>query len=113
MNGDAEAVVHRPRDIAPDSDDLCFLTQSTPRQGGDHCKSCILEIEEGPVGRTAPWARPSLSMAASLPDGNLIEVSSCKSCKEVVVLTPAASTSASHAQCFPRFVAFRNRRRSG
>src|SRR3974377_1437432 len=34
--------------VAPGSDDLCFLTQSTPQQVADHLRDCGVKIEEGP-----------------------------------------------------------------
>ncbi|MDB5487447.1 MAG: virulence protein, partial [Reyranella sp.] len=35
------------RTVAPGSDDLCFLTSSTPQAVADHFKSCGVEIELG------------------------------------------------------------------
>jgi catechol 2,3-dioxygenase-like lactoylglutathione lyase family enzyme len=42
----------------PGSDDLCFLTESTPEQVVAHLKACGVRIEEGPV--TKQGARGAL-----------------------------------------------------
>ena len=42
--------------VAPGSDDLCFLTKSTPQQVVDHLRACGVVIEEGPSERAAPSA---------------------------------------------------------
>lgn len=34
-----------------DSEDLCFLTETTPEEVIDHLKSCGVAIEEGPVNK--------------------------------------------------------------
>ena len=59
------------------SDDLCFLTKSTPQQVVEHFKACGVAIEEGPSDKQG--ARGTLvSVYCRDPDGNLIEVSSYK-----------------------------------
>ena len=62
----------------PGSDDLCFLTSSTPDQVVAHLKACGVSIEEGPV--TKQGARGALrSVYCRDPDGSLIEISSYES----------------------------------
>jgi catechol 2,3-dioxygenase-like lactoylglutathione lyase family enzyme len=62
----------------PGSDDLCFLTDSTPDQVVSHLKTCGVAIEEGPV--TKQGARGALrSVYCRDPDGSLIEISSYES----------------------------------
>jgi catechol 2,3-dioxygenase-like lactoylglutathione lyase family enzyme len=57
------------------SDDLCFLTSSTPEQVVAHLKACGVAIEEGPVEKQG--ARGTLcSVYCRDPDGSLIEISS-------------------------------------
>jgi catechol 2,3-dioxygenase-like lactoylglutathione lyase family enzyme len=57
------------------SDDLCFLTSSTPQEVAAHLKACGVAIEEGPVERQG--ARGTLrSVYCRDPDGGLIEISS-------------------------------------
>src|SRR5512141_2684485 len=57
------------------SDDLCFLTSSTPEQVVAHLKACGVAIEEGPVNKQG--ARGTLrSVYCRDPDGSLIEISS-------------------------------------
>ena len=59
------------------SDDLCFLTSSTPEEVVAHLRACGVAIEEGPVRKQG--ARGELwSVYCRDPDGNLIEVSSYK-----------------------------------
>ena len=59
----------------PGSDDLCFLTSSTPDEVVAHLKACSVAIEEGPV--TKQGARGALrSVYCRDPDGSLIEISS-------------------------------------
>jgi catechol 2,3-dioxygenase-like lactoylglutathione lyase family enzyme len=57
------------------SDDLCFLTASTPEQVVAHLKACGVSIEEGPVKKQG-----ALGVLRSVycrdPDGSLIEISS-------------------------------------
>jgi catechol 2,3-dioxygenase-like lactoylglutathione lyase family enzyme len=57
------------------SDDLCFLTSSTPEEVAAHLNACGVTIEEGPVERQG--ARGTLrSVYCRDPDGSLIEISS-------------------------------------
>jgi catechol 2,3-dioxygenase-like lactoylglutathione lyase family enzyme len=57
------------------SDDLCFLTSSTPEEVVAHLKAHGVAIEEGPVERQG--ARGTLrSVYCRDPDGSLIEISS-------------------------------------
>ena len=57
------------------SDDLCFLTSSTPDEVVAHLKAHGVEIEEGPCKRQG--ARGTLlSVYCRDPDGSLIEISS-------------------------------------
>src|SRR5713101_4610212 len=57
------------------SDDLCFLTSSTPDQVVTHLEACGVAIEEGPVAKQG--ARGTLrSVYCRDPDGSLIEISS-------------------------------------
>ena len=76
----------RPRDVdkvewftadheAAGSDDLCFLTLSTPEAVVAHLKAHGVKIEEGPVAKQG--ARGTLrSVYCRDPDGSLIEISS-------------------------------------
>ena len=65
------------RQVAPGSDDLCFLTRSTPQQVADHFRSCGVAIEEGPGEKNGAMGI-IVSVYCRDPDGNLIEVSSYK-----------------------------------
>jgi len=57
------------------SDDLCFLTSSTPDEVVAHLKTCGVAIAEGPVRKQG--ARGALrSVYCRDPDGSLIEISS-------------------------------------
>ncbi len=57
------------------SDDLCFLTSSTPEQVVAHLEANGVAIEEGPVAKQG--ARGVLrSVYCRDPDGSLIEISS-------------------------------------
>ncbi len=57
------------------SDDLCFLTSSTPEEVVAHLTAHGVTIEEGPVARQG--ARGTLrSVYCRDPDGSLIEISS-------------------------------------
>ncbi|MBV9563829.1 MAG: VOC family protein [Bradyrhizobium sp.] len=59
----------------PGSDDLCFLTASTPDQVVAHLKANGVAIEAGPSNRQG--ARGTLrSVYCRDPDGSLIEISS-------------------------------------
>ncbi|MCS3445211.1 MULTISPECIES: VOC family protein [Bradyrhizobium] len=60
---------------AAGSDDLCFLTSSTPAEVVAHLKANGVRIEEGPVAKQG--ARGTLrSVYCRDPDGSLIEISS-------------------------------------
>ena len=60
---------------AAGSDDLCFLTSSTPDEVVAHLKANGVKIEEGPVAKQG--ARGTLrSVYCRDPDGSLIEISS-------------------------------------
>ncbi len=60
---------------AAGSDDLCFLTLSTPDEVVTHLKACGVAVEEGPVNKQG--ARGTLrSVYCRDPDGSLIEISS-------------------------------------
>jgi catechol 2,3-dioxygenase-like lactoylglutathione lyase family enzyme len=57
------------------SDDLCFLTSSTPDEVAAHLKAHGVAIEEGPTKKQG--ARGTLnSVYCRDPDGSLIEISS-------------------------------------
>jgi catechol 2,3-dioxygenase-like lactoylglutathione lyase family enzyme len=57
------------------SDDLCFLTSSTPDEVVAHLNACGVAIAEGPVRKQG--ARGALrSVYCRDPDGSLIEISS-------------------------------------
>jgi catechol 2,3-dioxygenase-like lactoylglutathione lyase family enzyme len=57
------------------SDDLCFLTSSTPDEVVAHLGACGVAIAEGPVAKEG--ARGALrSVYCRDPDGSLIEISS-------------------------------------
>ena len=61
--------------VAAGSDDLCFLTASTPDEVVAHLKANGVAIEEGPVAKQG--ARGTLrSVYCRDPDGSLIEISS-------------------------------------
>jgi catechol 2,3-dioxygenase-like lactoylglutathione lyase family enzyme len=60
---------------AAGSDDLCFLTSSTPAEVVAHLAAWGVAIEEGPVAKQG--ARGTLrSVYCRDPDGSLIEISS-------------------------------------
>lgn len=64
--------------VAAGSDDLCFLTTSTPDEVIAHLKANGVTIEDGPTKR--PGARGTLlSVYCRDPDGSLIEISSYQS----------------------------------
>jgi catechol 2,3-dioxygenase-like lactoylglutathione lyase family enzyme len=61
--------------VAAGSDDLCFLTSSSPQQVVAHLRANGVAIEEGPVAKQG--ARGTLrSVYCRDPDGSLIEISS-------------------------------------
>ncbi|MFT3802667.1 MAG: VOC family protein [Burkholderiaceae bacterium] len=60
---------------AAGSDDVCFLTDSTPEQVVAHLQQLGVAIEEGPVAKQG--ARGTLqSVYCRDPDGSLIEIAS-------------------------------------
>ncbi len=59
------------------SDDLCFLTGSTPQQVVDHLHACGVAIAEGP-GEKRGAQGTIVSVYCRDPDGSLIEISSYK-----------------------------------
>jgi catechol 2,3-dioxygenase-like lactoylglutathione lyase family enzyme len=63
--------------VAPGSDDLCFLTKSTPQQVVAHLTNCGVAIEEGP-GEKSGAQGTLISVYCRDPDGSLIEISSYK-----------------------------------
>lgn len=63
--------------VAPGSDDLCFLSSSTPQAVADHFRDCGVAIEEGPSEKSGAMGT-IVSVYCRDPDGNLIEVSSYK-----------------------------------
>ena len=65
------------RQVVPGSEDLCFLTKSTPQQVVEHLKSCGIAIEEGP-GEKSGAQGTLISVYCRDPDGSLIEISSYK-----------------------------------
>ncbi|WP_315775782.1 MULTISPECIES: VOC family protein [unclassified Bradyrhizobium] len=61
--------------VAAGSDDLCFLTASTPDEVVAHLTALGIAVEEGPVAKQG--ARGTLrSVYCRDPDGSLIEISS-------------------------------------
>jgi catechol 2,3-dioxygenase-like lactoylglutathione lyase family enzyme len=65
------------KQVSAGSDDLCFLTKSTPQQVVEHFKACGVAIEEGPSEKQGAMGT-LVSVYCRDPDGNLIEVSSYK-----------------------------------
>jgi catechol 2,3-dioxygenase-like lactoylglutathione lyase family enzyme len=64
--------------VAAGSDDLCFLTSSTPDEVVAHLKACGVAIEEGPAIKQGARG-PIRSVYCRDPDGSLIEISSYES----------------------------------
>jgi catechol 2,3-dioxygenase-like lactoylglutathione lyase family enzyme len=61
--------------VSPGSQDLCFLTTSTPAEVVEHLRRCAVAVEAGPTEK--PGARGKLrSVYCRDPDGNLIEIAS-------------------------------------
>ncbi|MDP1752068.1 MAG: VOC family protein [Reyranella sp.] len=65
------------KQVAPGSDDLCFLAKSTPQAVADHLRACGVAIEEGPTEKRGAMG-PIVSVYCRDPDGSLIEISSYK-----------------------------------
>jgi catechol 2,3-dioxygenase-like lactoylglutathione lyase family enzyme len=65
------------RQVAPGSDDLCFLTKAKPREVADHLHACGVDVEVGPTEKRGAMGA-IVSVYCRDPDGNLIEVSSYK-----------------------------------
>jgi catechol 2,3-dioxygenase-like lactoylglutathione lyase family enzyme len=65
------------KQVAPGSDDLCFLTKATPQEVADHLRACGVDIEEGPTQKRGAMG-PIMSVYCRDPDGSLIEISSYK-----------------------------------
>jgi len=65
------------KQVAPGSDDLCFLTKSSPQEVADHLRACGVEIEVGPTEKRGAMG-PIVSVYCRDPDGSLIEISSYK-----------------------------------
>ena len=63
------------RQAVPGSEDLCFLTDSTPDEVARHFRDHDIAIEQGPVMKRG--ARGAIrSVYCRDPDGNLVEVAS-------------------------------------
>ena len=58
---------------AAGSDDLCFLTQSSPEATIAHLKACGVAVEVGPVKRLGAQGMMT-SVYCRDPDGSLIEI---------------------------------------
>jgi catechol 2,3-dioxygenase-like lactoylglutathione lyase family enzyme len=65
------------KQVAPGSDDLCFLTKSSPQAVADHLRACGVAIEEGPTEKRGAMGT-IVSVYCRDPDGSLIEISSYK-----------------------------------
>ena len=65
------------KQVAPGSDDLCFLTKSSPQAVADHMRACGVAIEEGPSEKRGAMGT-IVSVYCRDPDGSLIEISSYK-----------------------------------
>ena len=65
------------KQVAPGSDDLCFLTKSSPHAVADHLRACGVAIEEGPIEKRGAMGT-IVSVYCRDPDGSLIEISSYK-----------------------------------
>ena len=61
--------------VAPGSDDLCFLTKSSPQEVADHLRACGVAIELGPTEKRGALGT-IVSVYCRDPDGSLIEISS-------------------------------------
>ena len=65
------------KQVAPGSDDLCFLTRSSPQAVADHLRASGVAIEEGPTEKRGAMGT-IVSVYCRDPDGSLIEISSYK-----------------------------------
>src|SRR5215471_20436687 len=65
------------KQVSAGSDDLCFLTKSTPQQVVEHFKACGVTIEDGPSEKQGAMGA-LVSVYCRDPDGNLVGVSSYK-----------------------------------
>lgn len=65
------------KQVAPGSDDLCFLTRSSPQAVADYLRACGVAIEEGPTEKRGAMGT-IVSVYCRDPDGSLIEISSYK-----------------------------------
>lgn len=65
------------KQLAPGSDDLCFLTKSSPQEVADHLRACGVAIEQGPTEKRGAMGT-IVSVYCRDPDGSLIEISSYK-----------------------------------
>jgi catechol 2,3-dioxygenase-like lactoylglutathione lyase family enzyme len=65
------------KQVAPGSDDLCFLTKSPPQEVANHLRACGVAIEEGPTEKRGAMGT-IVSVYCRDPDGSLIEISSYK-----------------------------------
>ncbi|MGH3725253.1 MAG: VOC family protein [Mycobacterium sp.] len=61
------------RAAAAGSDDLCFITESSPDEVRAHLAKCGVTIEEGPVTKTGALGQMTSHYCRD-PDGNLIEI---------------------------------------
>ena len=59
--------------VGAGSDDLCFLTQSSPEDVVAHLRACGVAIEVGPVKRLGARGN-MMSVYCRDPDGSLIEI---------------------------------------
>jgi len=62
---------------AAGSDDLCFLTSTTPQAVADHLSACGVAVIEGPTDKRGAMGT-IVSVYCRDPDGSLIEISSYK-----------------------------------
>lgn len=61
------------RVAAAGSEDLCFITESTPGEVRDHLSACGVEIIEGPVTKVGALGEMTSHYCRD-PDGNLVEI---------------------------------------
>ncbi|WP_078323701.1 VOC family protein [Mycobacteroides salmoniphilum] len=61
------------RAAAAGSDDLCFITDSSPAEVREHLGACGVDIEQGPVTKTGALGEMTSHYCRD-PDGNLIEI---------------------------------------